>query len=207
MSIRTVNGKFVTWTRGGVVALLAGLLVLALGQIGRVSLGEDLWFFGNVLSVMTLWVGGLWIAMVLFANYQRQRTSLIVSDNGVEKNSGIFRRQVERIEASKIESVKTFQSTLGGSRYGAIAVTGSGRAEIEVDSLENFLQVAEAIRNVSSAASPKGEVDEDSRPTAIPSSQSEVTKGLSELVELKERGLLTDEEFGAAKARFLEERS
>lgn len=205
MSTRTVNGKFVTWTRGGVVALLAGLLVLALGQIGRISLGQDLWFFGNALSAISLWVGGLWIAMVLFANYQRQRTSLIVSGNGVEKNSGIFRRQVERIEASKVESVKTLQSTLGGSRYGAVAVTGSGRAEIEVDSLENFLEVAEAIRNVSSAASPKDEAREDSLPTATPSTQSGVTKGLSDLVGLKERGLLTDEEFRVAKARLLGE--
>lgn len=204
MTRATVHGVFVTWTRGGTIAVLAGLAVLALGQVGRVSLGQSLWFLGNALSAMTIWAGGLWIVMVLVSVYGRQRTSLIVSENGVELNSGIFRRQVQRIEASKIESVTTGQSLLGGQKYGIVKITGSGKAEIEADALANFLEVAEAVRGVSSAASPKGPRQEAQVVGESEGKRVSLTDALNNLGELRERGLLSDSEFEVAKKRVLE---
>lgn len=198
------HGEFVSWTRGGTIALVAGLVVLVLGQVGRVNLGQDLWFLGNALSAMTIWAGGLWIFLVLVAVYGRRRTSLIVSENGVELNSGIFRRQVQRIEASKIESVTTGQSLLGGQRYGIIKITGSGKAEIEADALANFLEVAEAAREVSSAAAPKPLKRQVSSAAEASDTNTSFTGALTNLGDLRERGLLTEAEFEAAKKRILE---
>lgn len=204
MNKATLHGVFVSWTRGGIIALVAGLEVLVLGQAGRISLGQDLWFLGNVLSAMTIWAGGLWVLMVLVSVYGRRRTSIIVSENGVELNSGIFRRQIQRIEASKIESVTTGQSLLGGESYGIIKITGSGKAEIEADALANFLEVAEAVRGVSSAASPKTFGQQADESAESKDTKGNLTGALKDLVDLHERGLLSDSEFEAAKKKVLE---
>jgi len=201
---RELRGEFVGLTRGGAIALAAGVVVLVLGQWARISAGQDLWILGNMFSAMSLWVAGVWLLSVFFSIYGRRKTSLLVSQNGVEMSSGILRRRTERIEASKIESVNTSQSLLGGSRYGSLVVGGSGNAKIEADALANFMEIADAVREVSSAANPKPEVHHsETIDDPNPQVKDVLAGDLSELAALKERGLLSEEEFAAAKKKLL----
>ena len=202
MTTAAVRAEFVGLTRGGAISLAAGVVVLVLGQWARLSLGQELWILGNMFSAMSLWVGGVWILGVGVSVYGRRKTSLVVSPNGVEMKSGVFRRQLERIEASKIESVNTSESLLGGKRYGSLVVTGSGKARIEADAVSNFARVADSIREISSAAEPKARASQEE--ASASANSEERTGGLNELAALKERGLLSDEEFAAAKRKLLE---
>ena len=119
-----------------------------------------------------------------------------VFDDRVEVSNRFLVKSSRRIEASKIESVDFSQSLLGRSRYGRLTVRGAGTQAIVVRDLKEPEAVAEAIRGISDKSSSK------SAPVA-PATTSSETQSLSELIQMKEQGHLTDDEFAAAKKKLL----
>lgn len=204
MSGPLITAQLRKWTRATTLAFFFGLFVLVAGQLARIRLGQEFWILGNGLSAASIWVGSVTILFALSSIYSRSRTSLVVFPSGVEVTTGVFRRRNERLEASQIESVTTAQSTMGGESYGTVKVTGTGRAEIAVDSVANFLQVAQKVSEISAAGSTNDSSERSIEEKDSPAARTSPSDEIEKLAGLRDRGVLSQAEFDTAKKRLLE---
>jgi uncharacterized membrane protein YdbT with pleckstrin-like domain len=180
--------KLETVSRGQVVFSVVWVL-LSLVAIVSIFEGE---FVGLLFSI---YVVPFLIGMAI-VSWAKTFTTVQVFDDRVEVLNRFLVKSSRRIEASKIESVDFSQSLLGRSRYGLLTVRGAGTQAIVVQPVKEPEAVAEAIRGISDKSSSK------SAPVATATTSSE-TQSLSELIQMKEQGHLTDDEFAAAKKKLL----
>lgn len=189
-----VRAEFKVVTLGTAVATAFGLAFLAGGQYIRIRLGEEFWVFGNMVSAMSIWMGLVFLVTPMFRALDRMKTEVRVVSDGVEEESGIFRRFRKRIEGSHIESVSTMESPGGGKRYGFVTITGSGRESLSVGPISNFIEFAESVRSVGNAAKPKLRANSES---------VGLSQELESLLRLHAAGQISDSEFLQAKKRVL----
>lgn len=183
--------KLETVSRGQVVFTAVWVLMSFVG-IETVFGGFQAEGAGLLLSI---YVVPILIAMAI-GSWAKTFTTVQVFDDRVEVLNRFLVKSSRRIEASKIESVDFSQSLLGRSRYGQLTVRGAGSQAIVVQPVKDPEAVAEAIRGISDKSSSK------STPVAAATASSE-TQSLSELIQMKEQGHLTDGEFAAAKKKLL----
>lgn len=183
--------KLETVTRGQVVFtvvwVLISLVIVESIFGGFQNEGAGLLFSIYVVPFLIVMAIGSWAATF---------TTVQVFDDRVEVLNRFLVKSSRRIEASKVESVDFSQSLLGRSRYGRLTVRGAGTQAIVVRPVKEPEAVAEAIRGISDKSSSK------SAPVAPVATSSE-TQSLSELIQMKEQGHLTDDEFAAAKKKLL----
>lgn len=131
----------------------------------------------------------VWLLII----YSRKKSEIRVYSDRVERVSTFFRTSVQRIEASKIESVDFNEGIIGKKNYGSVSLRGSGMRALAFTPIERPEELAEAIRRVASS------------PTSKNKSNSNASLGekLLELQKLKEQGVLTEEEFEKAKNSLL----
>lgn len=183
--------KLETVSRGQVVFTVVWVLlsVVAIVSIFGGFQGE---FVALAFSVYVV----PFLIVMAIVSWAKTFTTVQVFDDRVEVLNRFLVKSSRRIEASKIESVDFSQSLLGRSRYGLLTVRGAGTQAIVVQPVKEPEAVAEAIRGISDKSSSK------SAPVA-PATTSSETQSLSELIQMKEQGHLTDDEFAAAKKKLL----
>lgn len=186
--------KLQTFTRGQFVWLI---LALILGVASYSSL-PDIDFDDAFFWILASSVGAFSVVSipgVFVVSWMKTFTSVRVFSDRVEVVNRFLVNNSRRIEGSKIESIDYSQSVLGRSAYGIVIIRGSGMAAVSLSPVRNPENVAEAVRGISSKSAPKSE---ESAPQT-----SDATGSLSELVSMKEKGHLTEEEFAAAKKKIL----
>lgn len=195
MSTLILETKLETVTRGQIVAIALFLAIAASMTIwvsGEIVNPDEL---SQVIPLLSIYFF-VPIAVVLFISWIKTFTTLQVHSDRVEVINRFLVRNSRRIEASKIESVNFSQSLLGRSRYGTLTVRGSGLGAIVLTPIRKPEEVAEVVRGIA---------DKSSSKTSAPVVQvaSSDTQSLSELIAMKEKGHLTEEEFTAAKKKLL----
>ncbi len=195
MSTLILETKLETVTRGQIVVIVFFLAIAAsmtLWISGEIVNPDELSEVIPLLSIYFI----VPIAAVLFTSWIKTFTTLQVHSDRVEVINRFLVRNSRRIEASKIESVNFSQSLLGRSRYGTLTVRGSGLGAIVLTPIRKPEEVAEVVRGIA---------DKSSAKTSAPVVQvaSSDTQSLSELIAMKEKGHLTEEEFTAAKKKLL----
>jgi hypothetical protein len=176
---------YVKFTKGGIVTL-----ALMVAAVGMASLELDL--LGPIVAVY------LGVAYLLFWIFRKSQSLTIYSDR-VEVRSKFVTERIRRIEASKIESVDVRDTPLGQRKYGTVVVTGSGGSKILAMPVPNQHEIAELVRSISSA-SPKKVKEQNS---ASSGTHDDIASQIKKLDALRESGVLSQEEFKAAKAKLL----
>lgn len=150
-------------------------------------------------SIWILAYGTYAIVYVIFPFFAvfvvRRFISLKIYEDRVELENNFLTKKIKRIEGSKIESVSFSESMLGRGLYGQLLITGTGSAQIKI-MIEHPEKAVEIIRKISSAAATKT--------SEFSTSKESTNSSLAQLIEMKEKGHLTEEEFGLAKRKLLE---
>lgn len=190
MSALVREFKLETVTRGQ-------LIWMAIFAVVGLSWANTTWEIAPELGfVMFLIGGGIGIGVLLLASWAKTFTAVQVFEDRVEVVNRFLVKNSRRIEASKIESVDYSQSLLGRSRYGSLVVRGAGTQAITVIPVKDPEGAAEAIRGIADKSISK----------AAPQPQTSGladTQSLAELIQMRESGHLTEEEFSAAKKKIL----
>ncbi len=168
--------EYVRFTKGGIIAAALGLIACFL--------------------VFTIPV--IVISFVIFHVARRSQVLSIYQDR-IEVRSKFITEKIRRIEASKIEAVDVTDTPLGQRGYGTLIITGSGGTKILATPVPNQHELAELVRGISSSSSKKVSAASHA---AAPIGD-DLASQLHKLESLRSAGVLSDEEFKAAKAKLL----
>lgn len=142
---------------------------------------------------LVLFTVGVWLPIWLLIFTNRKRSEIKVFSDCVEIETNFIRKRVNRIEASKIESVDFNEGIIGKSSYGTVRITGSGMKRLNLTPVLKPEELATKIRNIASAPISKSNS----------SSSESLVSSLENLRKLHSDGVLNDEEFEKAKNKLL----
>lgn len=197
MTKKPHEAKYVVWTRGGSLAVIFGPLVIIAGQALRLQLGEEWWIAGNIVSAVTIiWVTGL-LGLTAFGAWSRATSKLKVFEDKIMLTTNTVWEITKQIRSEQIESVSGEQSILGRSSYGNVTITATGGASITAEAVSNWETLVEVITETQKSNSNSGN-------NARPQQAEGENFGLDQIVKMRLNGHLTEEEFVAAKKKFLE---
>jgi uncharacterized membrane protein YdbT with pleckstrin-like domain len=181
-----------------------GLLPTILVDLGLALVIVTLSIFGFILSPpFTLWglllllvpAGHLLIRLTVWSNEQ-----YIVTNRRVMEVRGTFKKYVSDSSLEKVNDVVMEQSALGRLLdYGDVRIiTGS---DVGVNS---FRRIAHPIRFKTAMLDQKAYLGSFPVPEAEPTDSEEVPDLLARLDDLRQRGVITEEEFEREKRELLE---
>lgn len=149
-------------------------------------------------SPIAYYTFAFWAIVIMICLYfSAKRTEMIVTNKRVILKKGIFIHTTNEIRLEKVESVSV-KRNLGGVLfgYGSIIFTGTGGKEVifnGIPSVQEFKNKTDAIINACKQNYAIADDDE----------QGGISSEIERLFQLKEKGIITEEEFNTQKARIL----
>ncbi|MGD8790961.1 MAG: PH domain-containing protein [Anaerolineae bacterium] len=183
-------------------AALAGLLILAVALL--MMFKPELNLVGTIALVLALFP--LFDVVRIFADWLNER--YIITNRRVMEVRGIINKHVRDSALEKVNDVELDQSVIGRILgYGTVQIiTGS---DIGVNM---FRRISNPVRFKREMLNAKEHLHLDERPApvevppeaATPSERKNITDLLVELAELRQRGILSEEEFQRKKQELLD---
>lgn len=168
--------EYVRFTKGGIVVLSLGLIA----------------------CILVIPIPVIVISLVIFHVARRSQTLSIYQDR-IEVRSKFITEKIRRIEASKIEAVDVTDTPLGQRGYGTLIITGSGGTKILATPVPHQHELAELVRGISGTSSKR--VSSSSQDAGV--TGDDLASQLHKIEELRAAGVLSEDEFKAAKAKLL----
>ena len=176
-----------------VVPVVAGVYLLWFGPwMSNDASYDDIATQTIGMLMMVLGICALMFTLIGFL--ARSKTTITVFTDRVELNVAFWGRRNVRLEGSKIEAVDTARAPLTVGTI--VRVSGSGSTKVRFARIGNAdaERLVEAIRSISSRAHGKD---------ASPVAGQDLATQLASLKALHEQGVLSDDEFSAAKGKLL----
>lgn len=179
------EGKFQWPTKGEIVMsfLFGSILLLCI----LITLAEPSAFS------LPLSFGAFCFSYYFLSSRVRRSAFANVYADRVEVGSTFFRTRMNRIEASKIESVTFSQSILGKSNYGNVTIGGSGGMRLRVQNIIDPEAFVLAVKGVSSAPVQKNTSE----------GSGSAAKEIADLKALLEAGVISQADFEKGKNKAL----
>lgn len=179
------EGKFQWPTKGEIVlgAMFGSFLVLFILIV----------FLDPAGLPLPLTFGAFCYGYYFLSSRVRKSAFANVFSDRVETGSTFFRTRMNRIEASKIESVSFSQSVLGKSNYGNVTIGGSGGMKLRVQNIIDPEAFVLAVKGISSAPVQK----------SAPAAAGSAAKEIAELNSLLQAGVISQEDFEKGKNKAL----
>lgn len=135
-------------------------------------------------------------------------TELAITNYRVIAKSGLIKRNTVELNLDRVESLRVNQGVMGRLlNYGSISVIGTGGTEAPIPSIDSPMEFRKSVNNY------LAEMREKRYQNATSSTQSLIESNaiqrdsasteIMRLVELRDNGILTEEEFQNAKGKVL----
>jgi len=150
-------------------------------------------------SPITYYTFAFWVIVIMICLYfSAKKTEMIVTNKRIILKKGIFIHTTNEIRLEKVESVN-IKRNLGGILfgYGSIIFTGTGGKEVifnGIPSIQEFKNKTDTIINDCKQQYVAADENEE---------QSSISGEIERLFQLKEKGIITEEEFNIQKAKIL----
>lgn len=153
------------------------------------SRAEDNTFFG-VLALIAL-------AMLAKTAIIQKTTELAITNRRIVGKGGFIRRYTVELQHGQVESIQVLQTALGRIfNYGSLSIRGTGGSQTVIGCITAPLEFRkQAMEHIDRMQSGAG--------SAVPQNAGGGVPSLQDLIAMKEKGHITDEEFAQFKKKIL----
>jgi len=181
-------------------AALAGLLILAFALLLMLTPGSRV--IGFIALVVT--VVPIFEIVRTFLDWWNER--YIITNRRVMEIKGTINKNIRDSALEKVNDVELTQSIVGRMlRYGTVQIiTGSDIGVNNFHRISNPVRFKREMLNAKEGIHPSRSVTESERDPSAEPADADILNVIAELDEMRQQGILTEEEFQAKKTELLE---